>query len=139
MRRFSAGSRVRLGGAVLCATVLLNAQIYVSKLSLFETYLKGPNEAILFQFRDGNIFIYTSETEGAVTVDPARLIDDLVGVKGKQLSELIQVTHNHFSDRTFSKADLEFCRYLEERGFTGAFCIYHTQSKTVEIKKTGET
>lgn len=137
MRFFSAGSCARLAGAVLCVVALLNGQIYVSKTNLFETYLKGPAESILFQFRDGDIFIYTTQNIEAVAADPAHIVDDLVRVKGKKLSELIQVVHNHFSDRTFSEADEEFCRYLEERGFAGDFGIYHTQSKTVETRKAG--
>ena len=145
MRPFSAGLRDRLAGAVrpflllvcgvLGAAALLNAQIYASRTNLFEMFFKDATESIIIQFKDGDIFIYSTLEIGRVTVDPAQMVDHLVRQKGKKLSDIIQITHNHFSEQGFTREDEAFCRYLEERGFTGDFCIYHTQSKKVETRK----
>ena len=140
MRRFSAGLRDRLlVGVVLCAVlavvVVLNPQAYVSRFNLFENIFKDLNESILIQFRDGDVFIYTSSEVGRAAVDPARIIEDLTKTKGKKISDIIQITHNHFSGRTFTEADNDFLHYFEAYGFAGDFNIYYTESKKVETKK----
>ena len=139
MGRFSIGPRDRLAGAVLCAAlavvVVLNPQTYVSKFNLFENIFKDLNESILIQFRDGDVFLYTSSEVGRVAVDPVRIIEDLTKIKGKKISDIIQITHNHFSGRTFTEADLDFLHAFEARGFAGDFNIYYTETKKVETRK----
>jgi mRNA degradation ribonuclease J1/J2 len=121
--------------AVLAVVALLCAQTYVSKFNLFERVFKETTESILVQFRDGDVYVFTSLDIGGVAADPARILDNLTRREGKKISDIIQITHNHFSGRTFNETDDEFLRYFKERGFTGDFIIYHTESKKVEIKK----
>jgi hypothetical protein len=124
-----------LACAVLAVIILLDAQTYVSKFNLFEIAFKEPTESILIQFRNGDIYIYTTLDISGVTADPAHIMDDLTRINGEKISDIIQITHNHFSHRTFSETDDAFLRYFKAHGFTGDFNIYHTESKKVETKK----
>ena len=135
MKIYLIGFSLVFVGFCLGAAALLNAQIYASRTNLFEMFFKDATESIIVQFKDGDIFIYSTLEIGAVTVDPAQMVDHLTRLKGKKVSDIIQVTHNHFSEQGFTREDEAFCRYLEERGFTGDFCIYHTESKKLEIRK----
>jgi len=121
--------------AVLAVIILLGSQTYVSKFNLFKIAFKDPTESILIQFRNGDIYIYSTLDIGGVTADPARMLDTLTRIEGKKISDIIQITHNHFSGRTFNETDNGFLRYFKAHGFTGDFNIYHTESETTETKK----
>lgn len=106
-------------------------ETYGYKWAFWEVHFREAFETVIFVFRDGTAYAFTSSIDFGVLIPPAVIIGYFKR-DGKEVSDLIIVIHNHIYPGGFSDKDKQFCRYLRSLGFKGHFLLYGPRGTVIE-------
>ena len=85
-------------------------------------------------FTDGTVMSFSTHTAYIIDVNITWIID-YIKTKGRKITDIVLIVHNHFGYPRFSRGDLLVLNRLRKNGFAGNFCVYLTdQKKTMCIK-----
>lgn len=105
--------------------------LYSNHSNMYSEVFRNPYEVILFFFRDGDVWGFTTKMEYKVAWPIEGIVDYLEG-QGKHIEDAVIVIHNHVTLAVFSYEDRVCYSILKRRGFRGAFLLYHNPTGTVK-------
>jgi len=108
---------------------------YELRFNIYRVVFTEPFESVLFLFRDGTIFIYTTHEENIISIPSGVLLQRFQELK-RDPKDILLVVHNHLDPGRFSALDIAFYYRLRGYGFNGVFGIYYPASNHfVELKE----
>lgn len=108
-------------------------QTYIRGWDFWGPYFREPFETVIFVFRDGQAFSFTSNIDLAIDAPPAQ-VQEYFARSGKTARDILVIIHNHLYPGNFSPKDRSFCRYFRECGFAGHFLLRRPGGEVVELE-----
>lgn len=111
---------------------LAEITVYYQKGNLYKQFLSGPTEAALFQFYDGDFYVFDSHEDHRITMGA---LHDFFREEKKEVKDIFLVIHSHSTPVGFTPGNNKIFHSLKNMGFKGKFGIYYQFNHSVRFKK----